>query len=62
MEKNPPLGVSNGTPRNKVKEVLRADILKRLRNSCADWSTEDFEKLVDDMTSVAIKYLPPQDE
>jgi hypothetical protein len=55
----PPFGVPAGTSPEKVKEVLRADVWRRLRNVCAEWEEEDFERLVDDVTATALKYLKP---
>ena len=54
----PPFGVPVGTKPENVREALRADIERRLRSACADWSEADFQKLVDDATVVALKYIP----
>ncbi len=53
----PPFGVPVGTPPEKVQEALRADVSRRLRSVCAGWEDGDFERLVDDVTATAMKYL-----
>ena len=55
----PPFGVPAGTSPEKVKEALRADVARRLRNVCAEWEDGDFQRLVDDVTATAMKYLKP---
>ena len=55
----PPFGVPVGTSPEKIKEALRADVARRLRNVCSDWEQGDFERLVDDVTTTAMKYLKP---
>ncbi len=54
----PPFGVPADTPPGQVYEVLRADVAKRLRNVCSDWSEEDFDAIVHKVTQTAIKHLP----
>ncbi len=54
----PPFGVTAGSPPEQVYEVLRADVAKRLRNVCADWSEEDFNAIVEKVTQTALKHLP----
>ena len=55
----PPFGVPVGTSPEKIREALRADVSRRLRNVCAGWDDGDFERLVDDVTATAMKYLKP---
>ncbi len=55
----PPFGVPEGTAPEKMREALRADVAKRLRNVCAEWAEADFNRLVDDVTATAMKYLKP---
>ena len=52
----PPFGVPAGTRLEDTLEVLRADIERRLRSACQEWSEEDFQTLVDDATLIAMKY------
>jgi hypothetical protein len=54
-----PFGVPVGTSPENVKSELRAEIERRLRNACTEWSEADFQTLVDDATRIAIKYIPP---
>lgn len=54
----PPFGVPQGTPPHKVRETLRSEIEQRLRHACSGWSDDDFQKLVDDATAIAMKYVP----
>ena len=54
--RTPPFGVPLGTP-EEVRIAIRADIELRLRRSCADWSEEDFQRLVEKMTTTAMKYV-----
>ena len=53
----PPFGVPAGTRPEDTVEVLRADIERRLRSACQEWSEEDFQTLVDDATLIAMKYV-----
>ncbi|HEX2723000.1 MAG TPA: hypothetical protein VHM24_08780 [Gemmatimonadaceae bacterium] len=55
----PPFGVPVGTPAERTREALREDVAARLRHVCAGWSDTDFERLVDDVTATAMKYLSP---
>lgn len=55
---SPPFGVTAGSPPEQVYEVLRADVAKRLRNVCSDWSDEEFNSIVDKVTQTALKHLP----
>jgi hypothetical protein len=55
----PPFGVPAGTPPEAIREALRADVTRRLRSVCAEWEQADFERLVDDVTTTAMKYLKP---
>jgi len=55
----PPFGVPAGTSPEKVREALRADVARRLRNVCSGWDDGDFNRLVDDVTTTALKYLKP---
>jgi hypothetical protein len=36
--------------------AMRADIELRLRKACPDWTPSEFEKLVDEMVRIALKY------
>jgi hypothetical protein len=54
--RTPPFGVPDGTRPEDTLEVLRADIERRLRSACQEWSEEDFQTLVDDATLIAMKY------
>ncbi len=56
----PPFGVPAGTAPADVEKALRADVAMRLRHVCADWPTEAFDALVEDVTATALKYLPPK--
>ncbi|MEO8575603.1 MAG: hypothetical protein ABI556_02835 [Gemmatimonadales bacterium] len=55
----PPFGVPAGTSPDKVREALRADVARRLKNVCAEWAEDDFDRLVEDVTTTAMKYLKP---
>jgi hypothetical protein len=54
--RTPHFGVPVGTD-DEVRVAIRADIEKRLRGSCSSWTEEDFQKLVDKMTTTAMKYV-----
>ena len=54
---NIPLGIPPDTPPESLEEALRSDIEQRLRKACPDWTEEDFRKLVDDATAIALKYV-----
>ena len=58
----PPFGVPFGTPPDEIRAALRADLERRLMNVCSEWSPEDFERLVEDVTSTGLKYLTPPRE
>ncbi len=53
----PPFGVPAGTSAENVEAALRSDVATRLKNVCAHWTNEDFQKLVDDVTRTALKYV-----
>lgn len=40
-------------------KTVKLDIAARLRNTCADWSREDFEAIVEKVTLTTLKF-PPQ--
>ena len=40
--------------------TVKLDIAARLRNTCADWSPEDFEAIVEKVTLTTLKFPPPR--
>jgi hypothetical protein len=57
---NIPHGVPPDTPPDNLENALRSDIEQRLRKACADWTEEEFRRLVDDATAIAMKYVSPE--
>jgi len=52
-----PFCVPAGTSDETLETELRNDVQARLRNVCADWSDEEFQQLVEDVTKTALKYV-----
>lgn len=40
--------------------TVKLDIAERLRKTCADWSAEDFEAIVEKVTLTTLKFPPPR--
>jgi hypothetical protein len=41
-------------------KTVKLDVAARLRNTCADWSREDFEAIVEKVTMTTLKFPPPK--
>jgi hypothetical protein len=41
-------------------KTVKLDITARLQNTCADWSRDDFEALVEKVTLTTLKFPPPR--
>lgn len=52
-------GLAAETNFEKLRQVARADIAQRLRPVCVGWLETDFQSLVDDAVSIALRYPSP---
>jgi predicted nucleic acid-binding OB-fold protein len=55
----PPNDVTAQTNYDKLRQTARAEIAQRLRRVCVDWPETDFQELVDDATTIALRYPSP---
>ena len=39
---------------------VKLDVAARLRSTCAEWSLEDFEAIVEKVTLTTLKFPPPR--
>lgn len=44
------------TPPERVRSTLRAEVEYSLRDVCGNWPTGEFDRIVSDVTSTAMKY------
>jgi hypothetical protein len=56
---SPPTDVPAQTNYEKLRQTARAEIAQRLRGVCGDWTETDFQALVDDATTIALRYPSP---
>ena len=55
--RTPPFGLTRAPERAVQLAELKNEVRERLKNVCADWPHEDFEKLIDDIAATSQKYL-----
>ncbi len=51
-----PFGVPPDTPLEDTYEAFRSGVVARLKNVCSEWTQEDFDTIVDNVTRIAMKY------
>ena len=56
---SPPTDATAQPNLETLRKTARTEIAQRLRAVCADWSETEFESLVDDATTIALRYPSP---